>query len=54
MIREVTDKRSGAILFKKDPESLRYEEIQKKLKYQEKRILKLEEIVAKLSKSNQK
>ena len=42
MIKEVMDKNSGAILFKKDPDSLRQEELLKLVYDLEKRISKLE------------
>lgn len=42
MIREVIDKNSGAILFKKDQESLDLEKLMKKVEDLESRLKKLE------------
>lgn len=42
MIREKLDRNSGAILFKKDPDTLKYEDIVKKLAELEERLDKLE------------
>lgn len=50
MIREVVDKNSGAILFKKDPDSLRYEELLELAKEQGKRIESLEKALSKTEK----
>ena len=52
MIKEVLDKNSGAIIFKKDPDSLKYEKILNLLIEQGKKISKLEKRVKELEKSN--
>lgn len=51
MIREQIDKKSGAILFKKDPDSLRYEELLNIVKEHSDLIPQLIERLEKLEKS---
>lgn len=51
MIHEVIDKNSGAILFKKDADSLRYEELLVKVKQMEKQIEDLSERLETIEKS---
>lgn len=50
MIREYVDKKSGAILFKKDPDSLRYEELLLLVKKHEELIPKLTKRITALEK----
>ena len=50
-MKEIIDKNSGAIIFKKDPDSIKYEQILKMLKDQESKIAKLEKRVKELEKS---
>lgn len=50
MIREYVDKKSGAILFKKDPESLRYEELLALVRKHEEEIPKLKKRISTLEK----
>lgn len=51
-IREVVDKRSGAILFKKDKESLTLEQAVKQIAEMQKTINSLEKRVKKLEKAS--
>lgn len=51
MIREQIDKHSGAILFKKDPDSLRYEELLRKVNEQEEKLANMEKEIKSLKKS---
>ena len=46
-MKEIVDKHSGAILFKKDPEALKYEELVKRIEELEYRVHELEERINK-------
>ena len=51
MVKEKYDRNSGAILFKKDPDSLRTEELLKKVNILEKKVDDYERKIKKLEKS---